>query len=230
MLKRDKNRLLEVIQLSSFDVRHFHVNETLDENDLSVFVITYKDTPFKFTVTTSDFSYYDLDYRRTLMAPGYPLSEFSLAESWHDIDTICEALDFWLQNELKDYIEDLNAPDLWAELASGPSIISDSQFEEDTISYFSAEEKKQIKIAINRFRARLIEEFQVTQEHLKLIDRRLQYLANALDRLNRFDWKGVLISTVLGISTALSLDTEQGKVLWNIAKEIFSQAIRLLGY
>lgn len=231
MLKQHKNRLLEVIQASSlFDGHDFHIDETLDENDRRVCVITYNDSPLRFIVLPSPSSYYDLDYRHTLLAPGYPLSEFSGAEVWYKIDNICEALKYWLDHDLKDFVEDLNAPDLWAELAAGQSLGSDFQLEENDISQFSAEEKKQIRVAINCFRVRLIDEFQVTQEHLELIDKRLHYLADALDRLNRFDWKGVLISTVFGISTALSLDIERGKVLWNIAKEVFSQAIRLLGY
>ncbi len=231
MLKRHKNRLLEVIQASSlFDGRDFHIDETLDEQDLPIFVITYNDSPFRFTVLARSSSYHDLDYKHTLLAPGYPLSGFSLDEGWHNIDTVCEALKYWLDHELKEFVEDLNVPDLWAELAAGQSLGSDFQLEENDISQFSAEEKKQIRVAINCFRARFIDEFQVTQEHLELIDKRLHYLADALDRLNRFDWKGVLISTVFGISTALSLDIERGKVLWNIAKEVFSQAIRLLGY
>jgi len=56
---------------------------------------------------------------------------------------------------------------------------------------------------------------------MESIDDRLDYLTQAVDRLNKFDWKSLLISTIISISVALSFDTEKGKQLFNLFKQVF---------
>jgi hypothetical protein len=230
MLKRHKNRLLGAFNGSPFIVDDFDANESCDANGVPMFIITYKGSRFKFVVRTSMQSHHDFQFAYTMLAPQYPLSEFQPMDEWVGIDVICDVLGWWLKNNLKEYTEDLNIADLWTDLANGLSSSSVSDLEEDDISEFTIEEKRQIRVAIDHFRDRLITEFAPTRERLETVDKRLKYLADALDRLNRFDWKGVLISTMLGISTALSLDTEKGKALLGIAKAVFSKVIGLLGY
>ena len=227
MLKRDKNSLLKAFEGSPFIPGDFQIEDTNDENGLPVFVLKYPGSPFKFIVYTSATSHQKLRYAHTSLAPDYPIVPQLLKKTWVGITAVRSALKEWLNKDLKDYVEDTQVPDLWSELANEASI---QYSHEDDTSEFSVEEKRQMRRAIDNFRARLISEFSPTKEALQEIDIKLQYLTDALDRLNRFDWKGVLINTTICISATLSLDTERGKALLNIAKEVFSGVMKLLGY
>jgi hypothetical protein len=74
----------------------------------------------------------------------------------------------------------------------------------------------------------IAEEFNPTQEQLQFINERLDYLAKAVDRLNRFDWTGLAISIVVSIAVNLSVDTEGGRVLFTLFKAAFQATTKLL--
>ena len=76
------------------------------------------------------------------------------------------------------------------------------------------------------FRVLVIAEFNPDREQLAQIDERLSYLDPAVDRLNRFDWKAVALSTLIGMATNLTLDTERGRILWGL----FQQAMTAVGH
>ena len=54
-----------------------------------------------------------------------------------------------------------------------------------------------------------------------IISQKLDYLTEAIDRLNKFDWRAVAFSTIMTISATLSLDTEKGSLLIELFKQIF---------
>jgi hypothetical protein len=59
---------------------------------------------------------------------------------------------------------------------------------------------------------------------LEFINERLEYLSQAVDRLNKFDWKAQALSTLISIAVNLSVDTEGGKKLF----QLFSQALEFI--
>ena len=67
-----------------------------------------------------------------------------------------------------------------------------------------------------------------SQEELKSVDARLEYLSSAIDKHNKFDWKVIVINTVITITIALSLSAEQGSQLFQLFKQIFSNILYLL--
>ena len=58
---------------------------------------------------------------------------------------------------------------------------------------FINEERQQLNLAIAKFRLRLIETFNPTEEQLHGVSEKVNYLISAVERLNRFDWKGVAL-------------------------------------
>ncbi len=74
----------------------------------------------------------------------------------------------------------------------------------------------------------VVKTFTPGEEELQVINERLDYLTRAVDRLNRFDWRGVAISTVLSIGTALTLDTEKGRILWGLFQQAMATVVHLL--
>jgi hypothetical protein len=65
------------------------------------------------------------------------------------------------------------------------------------------------------------QDFNPNQEQFKVINDRLEYLTNALDKHNKFDWKGIAIQTVISIGIALSLSPEKGQQLLMLFKHVF---------
>jgi len=56
----------------------------------------------------------------------------------------------------------------------------------------------------------------------------LEYLKKAVDRLNKFDWRGLAISVVVGIGINLSVDTNSGKLLLDLLRQAFNTVTYLL--
>ncbi len=195
------------------------------------FLIEYVNSPLRFEVDCSTEGYNYLDCRNTVLAKGFPLSDFHTNEfggNWVDINTIYEEFALWLNNVVKEYIDEQTLPDLWAQLEQQREFIPSAKMEKDDTLPYSEEEKAQIRLSINEFRLQIVNNFKPDDYQLKVIDDRLRYLSEALDRLNRVDWKAVAITSIISFSMALSLDTEKGKLLFNLFKQIFSKVVYLL--
>jgi len=86
---------------------------------------------------------------------------------------------------------------LGAEFAASTSSVSTTEFSE--------EEKTQIRIILQQFKVTIINEFNPTDAQFHQITERLDHLAESVDKLNRFDWKGVAINTILTVALEPSL-------------------------
>jgi hypothetical protein len=84
-----------------------------------------------------------------------------------------------------------------------------------------------MRLSLEEFKRLLKETFSPDDAQLKAIDGRLDYLSGALDRLNKFDWKSVLISSVVSIGATLSLSPEQGHQLFQLLRQAFSHIVYL---
>src|SRR5262245_54451179 len=113
----------------------------------------------------------------------------------------------WLTNDVLVSIDEELLPDLWATIATEPIATNSSSTSRP--ADFTVEERRQIKLALATFRVRLVQTFKPNKARLQVVSQQLDYLTTAVDRLNKFDWKGVALSTLIGISTALTLDTER---------------------
>ncbi len=92
-------------------------------------------------------------------------------------------------------------------------------FEDKTL--FSKDEKIQIKLAINELKFLIIQNFSPNNEEQIIIDNRLDYLIDSVERLNKFDWKSLVLSTIISISISLSLDSEKGRLLFELLRKVF---------
>jgi hypothetical protein len=77
-------------------------------------------------------------------------------------------------------------------------------------------------MAINELKLLIHKNMETSEEEQELVNNRLEYLIEAMNRLNKFDWKSVAISTIMSISIALSLDTSKGQMLFDLFKKVFS--------
>jgi hypothetical protein len=226
MLKKHKNGFLDVIRKNNFDPKRFEATDD-EKSAFEPFVLQMRDSPMKFIARTSNEDFNAFDCAWTKFAPNFPLTKYT-PNGWGEIDLIYQKFEEWLRSDVSNYISETMTPNLWEQINLQQPIISGSVLEGDDFSDFTDEEKAQLRLALSEFRALIIENLEPTEEQLKIIDARLSYVADALDRLNRFDWRSILISTVFSISVALSLDTTRGKILFDLLKGVFSNVVYLL--
>ncbi len=222
MLKRYKNPFFQDILRVGLDVRDFAAEESEDANGLS-FDLTFEPADLHFHVRQLR----DNPDHFIFGVTRYTGSTTNDLVPRGGVTTFEKAIPMfkeWLTKDVFVAIEEESLLDFWAEAQSivglAPVISDESR------DKFSAAEREQVKIAIANFRVTLIQKFQPDETQLAEIAERLSYLESAVDRLNRFDWKGVAISTLIGIATNLSLDTERGRLLWGM----FQDAMRVVSH
>jgi hypothetical protein len=226
MLKRQKNLLLEIVREEGHDPNYFTSGRDESIPDES-FVVRLKNSPvsFKAYPSANDYERYNICF--TLLAPGFPESQIYPDNGFlMTFDEVVLSFRSWLTTAVSGYREEVQLPDLWAEVGASVSLI-DAYRDQEGDGQFSEAEKMSIPRDLAGFRTRLIEEFSPSDSQLALIDQRLHYLEAALDRLNIFDWRGVAISTLLAIGIALSLDTSKGRLLFEMFRNALS-SIHLL--
>ena len=227
MLKRRKNRLLEVIREVGFDPHDFTAGQD-KSSPAESFVVRLKNSSFSFTVYPSEGDYDYFNICHTLLAPGFPESpvmpDNGFVMPFGQVETKFRE---WLERVVEGYKKEERLPDLWAEVGASPPILQiyrDKEWE----GKFSEMEKTEIRSSLGRFKVLLVDEFSPSRAQLEVIDQRLWYVAAALDRLNKFDWLGVAISTLMTIAVALSLDTDKGQQLFELFRTALSGIARLL--
>jgi hypothetical protein len=153
-------------------------------------------------------------------AISFPESGFST------FPQILPVFDNWLSIDVRSAINEEFVPDLWA--IASENLNETQRFRVSETDEFTQEERRLLKESLLTFRLLVVENYHPDTQQLVLISERLKYLESAVDRLNRFDWKGVAIATLLNIATALSLDTERGRQLYNLFKQALSGLLYLL--
>lgn len=224
ILRKHKNNLLSIIQESGLDPNIFTARDrAIDETDY--FVIALADSNIVFGVTMWERDFTSFRCRHSEFRGDFPLSSTLYLG---DFTSLVSRFKNWLENVVKPYLDDVNTPDLWRILEETRTYTRDKIGTPEDFKSFSNEEKLQVRLSINDFRLLIIKNFNPRKEALDSVDARLKYLSDAVEKHNKFDWKGIAINTVLAIIIALSLSPEQGNKLFQLFKEVFSHIIYLL--
>ncbi|MCJ8288373.1 MAG: hypothetical protein HRT58_21885 [Crocinitomicaceae bacterium] len=222
MLKQYKNQLFDIIRRSELDFEQF----VYDQEKSDLFSISYRDSPFQFHIGISEDSHDRFDFSRTLFAPGYPTSDPFPHEGYFDFGTLLNNVKQWI-NDINRYIEEIEEIDLWDEYNKGNDSLNIEKIEFNDQVQFNTEEKVQVRMALNEFQSLILQKFELSESQISIVSDRIEHLCDLSEDLTKFDWKGVAISTLISITIALSLDTEGGKQLIELFKQVFS-AIKLI--
>ena len=218
MLKKYRNELFNQVKLAGISPEAFTI---IDKEDL--FGVSLRNSKLSFFAYTYTNTHHSFDYKCVQFSPDFSLSDRHIGLTFVDIRN---AFLFWLNEHVSPYIGEQTSPDLWASLQQGITA-TPPDIDRDT-EPFTDSEKQQIRLSILDFRATVVRKFEPNTAELAAIAARLDYLAESLDRLNRIDWQGLSFSTVITISVALSLDTEQGQQLFDLFKNVFRSTVHLL--
>lgn len=223
MRKKHKNEIYSIISDSEFDQNEFEfVESDIEEDELPTNKLLYKNSPFIFTIRTSRENFNLFDYQYVQYCPDYSMTDFFPKRDYTSFEIVANSLRAWLKNHIKEYIEDKTEPDLWSELQNGNKSFEINKIDFDNKDSFTANERNQVTMALNELKILISKNFRTSEEEQKLVTDRLDYLIDSSDRLNKFDWKSLAISTLLSISLSLTLDTTKGKILFELFRKVFS--------
>ncbi|WP_339793880.1 hypothetical protein [uncultured Imperialibacter sp.] len=125
-------------------------------------------------------------------------------------DNLYERIDGWINDSLRTFIYEKKQPDLWEQHMLKQQAFEIDEMDLDSPEAFRPEEKVFIKDALNRLIAVSKENREFTREQLEILEHRTLYLAEAVDRLNKTDWKGVALGIFLNMATAMYVTPDQG--------------------
>jgi hypothetical protein len=219
MRKKYRNELFALITDSQLPINDFSLKDEIIE-DLPAVVIQYKNTPFKFVIRNAKNSYEDFDYQYVPYSPEFIMG--GMSEGFVDFDEVHSELDEWIESNIKAYLEDEEESDLWQEFNRGNSTVNLNEINFEEKSNFSKNEKAQLVMAMNELKFLIHKNFDTTNKEQDLVNQRIEYLIDSIDTLNKFDWKGSAISTIISIAISLTLDTEKGKLLFELFKRVLS--------
>jgi hypothetical protein len=195
-----------------------------DVEDQPAFIVQFGETPLVFIIRNEEEEPHSFEYAFTRFGVKTPDAfSFEPSTNYLSFEVLSKRFSKWVSDELRGAIEDELLPDFWSLLADGQILGA-----VDDETPFTADERSQIKLGLNTFKILISREFNPTGDETTIISDRLDYLADAVDRLNRFDWRGVMISTLMGISITLSLDTEHGRTLYALFQQAMTSVMHLL--
>ncbi|MBI2829072.1 MAG: hypothetical protein HYX77_07365 [Acidobacteria bacterium] len=217
MLKRDRNRLLEIISKSGFEPRDFQATWEGPQRERS-FVVQFRNTPFRFSVHADSQKYFcgTFTIYKARYPEGFPEPGFGNMPVGVTISGVEMKFEQWL-SDIESYLEDQETianeqmtPDLWA---SFEKAVGDSEHRQALLENtpFSAEEQARITRSLGEFAHRVRQEGFLSVEHFDLLQEKLDHLIELSERpgLGRRDWlaaaAGALISFV--IQSALTSDS-----------------------
>lgn len=221
MRKKYKNEIFNFLNSIKLGKENFDIEEYVEKNILKT-IIVYKETPFEFKIRTSPTSFDLFDYQFVTFSPTYETTPLYPQSGWTNFVEVFESLENWVNNHVAEYIEELQIPDLWSEYKKGNTTLRFNEIDFENQEIFNFEEKEQIRMAINELKLLIHKNIETSEEEQQLVNNRLDYLIEAMNRLNKFDWKSVALSTTMSISIALSLDTIKGQILFDLFKNVFS--------
>lgn len=225
MLKRDKNALLKAIEDAKLNVDDFRFEHqgTFEVPSaprlFDLYKISFLSTPLYFSISVPTDSYHSFKHSYVTMSPGFAYSPEFKSENFGDL---LDSFESWLEHHVKLYLEEKETPDLWSEISS---LVGGIAATEDETERFSEDEQGQLLGHIETFRLLIIEKSNANTEQLAKINDRLNYLSEAIGRVNRTDWRNIAIAVLIN----LAIDTQLGRGIFSIARQAFGKLLPLIG-
>ena len=226
MKNKFKNQLFHLVNELGYSPNDFELKENINfpaDSDFDSTIIVHKNSNYMFIIRENNQAFDEFDCQFTYYAPNQPLSDFYPHSDFTSFDYILDIFKEWTSTHLKKYIESSDdEPDLWENFKKRNESINFNKLEFEETSFFTEDENKQITLAINELKYLIKKNIVNTDEEQILVNNRLDYLIENTNRLNKFEWKSLLISTLISITISLTLDTEKGKLLFELLKKAFN--------
>jgi len=196
------------------------------KQDLPAFVLTFRKTPlmFWFIEHPDDFNLFL--YRYTTFTRNF--RAIDVIGEYTSIEHPIEVFRTWLDQHIQVAINDELEPNLWSNSHEFHNILGIDVIKNRDTSNFSENEVLMIDVAIERFADLIEDELSPDEEQSQQIREDLGNLAKSTRKLNRFEFQGFVISTLTGIIINLAIDTDKGRILYELFLKALDSAKYLL--
>jgi len=143
--------------------------------------------------------------------------------------TLSEAtaqLAHWLREVVPPFRTEMSTPDSWASTSVLAPVGQINQNDDDRP--LTPEEQARLHVAVDELREHIFGTFDLLEQQRLLIETSLTRLSDAVITMNRQAWITFAIGTVATIGSALLLNNEQGRQLWEAARDILNRALLAL--
>ncbi len=169
----------------------------------------------------------EFDYLFVEFAAGYPWTDVRPDQGYVPFETVVAVFREWLATDVAPHLEDEALPDLWSQVNEARTMLSQVG-QPRAGEQFTDDEKTQVRVAIQQFQVLVFKTFEPPPAEQAVVAQQLERLASSVDRLDKFDWQGVALNTLISIGITLSLDTEKGRILFGLFQQALSYALHLL--
>ncbi len=188
--KWQKNQIFETIQSAGLDPREFD----LEDADAEV-RIKHKWSESHFVVGGNAGHY--IGRYAAGDATAWPYDSYS----WQNLMT---RISRWLE----DVKRDLETPDLWAELQREAELLGDASNEVTNNTPFTPDEQKEIVERLREMAGYVRHTYSLSEEQMRVLGAKIDYLIDAAGRLGRTDWRGMLVGVILTFFLASAFPPE----------------------
>lgn len=215
LLISQKDTLFEFIERAGLSPAQFDFQETsgyFSVEEMATRLI-FKNSEFYYSFETYPNS---LTSHFAIFCPGRSAhTEQENPGSWN---VQLKYVNVWLYN----LVREINTPNKWDRLNKEIKGIGfNFENNEDKFTVGEYEDLKQristLQISINSIG--------LLPEHVEAINAKLDHLTDMAKEMNKFDWKGLFVGTIIAIIIQLNVNPENAQVLWTLIKQVFNNLL-----
>ena len=180
MRKTHKNLIFECLTKTLYGIDSFEIVDS-DESHTAIY---FRDTKFKFQIVVSPDNYDSYYISSAQYAPNYPIVG---TDNPIDIAGLIIQLQYWIVTNIKHYLEDEATIDLWEAYKNSKHYLDVEDLNVDDTSNFSSDDQYQIQLAVQDLKLLIPAKFDLTNEQLLIVNKKLDYLMEASGRVTKTD-------------------------------------------
>lgn len=225
MLDKHLEQLEDIIDYLEFGDTDFKSGKT----GKCQYSFIYMNEPFEFIIYEHPKSFDNFRIQYTYIEPGFHLSKIfpeSNSEKYNEygnLEFLKRSFKEWL-SAIKRYLEDLYEPYMAGSVTE--KLNNDIHY---TDEIFTEPEKESIRLAIEVLKLNIETKYDLNEQHLKIVEDKLDYVIKAIDRLNKFDWKKVLLAVIMEIGKESLFSPQKIAQLFNMVNGAFSKFGLMIG-
>ncbi len=201
-----KKELSDIVIVNGLKIIDFNTS-----GDNQNFEVKYKHDYYSFSISLQNPGSYYLTIFSVDNTNGY-----SLSGKW-------DRTLFYFKNWAREIFEELTTPTGWNTFENENYLNTNI---EDIEEKFSDTDKILVLQGIDELKER-ISQLDLPNESIKMIDRKLDDLKIKVDELSKFDWKSLLIGTLVSLILSLSLPPELNGTIWYFVSQSFNNPKQL---
>lgn len=229
MLKVHKKEIRRIINdIVNLNPDRFILLEN-DDDGFPVAKLTVVNSEMSFWFRNMKNSWNDFHYRHTIFSPSYSITEWDpqLSQGFNFHQT-SDALTRWLKSHAKPYLEEVDSVDEWNKFQFETDILNIATGSPENNRNFTVEESNEIITSIDNLKNMIIDKFNPLEDQVKFMKERLDYLSDATNRLGKFDWSALFISTMISIAVNMIFDKDVGIHFFELIKQAFSNVKNII--